>query len=846
MTMKQHYYTSCRKGHSGSSGFQVKAMSPGIDESELKALNSILNYRIPPSLDTMAIDQHPVALRYKYLNRKTCILLCSQSSGSDEGGRPGNFFTHSVLTSPTDFEVFAPIMYWRHKFWLTRDDTPRLEIPVRPAFDLEPSLDFEAVWPFLSSGNRRDWFYKLLCATLYCDQDNRRVVILDDIDNIALWIAATTFALPSTFRQFLSFATYHHDPYQAPFIITGTTKDSRFRFSSDEFISFFVLDAAQNRISDTQDSSYARFVCQHYTANGYVQKLVDFFQFCSERLPRPSPQHLASKLDAVCDFYLAVRERSLALGHAGARASLEDFLEHVEKTADLSREDLADLISTADLYRDGLSTSPSSPFFPQYARALRMLKTHDPKFVQRCKSDLQLATDYILQGSAILPDRLVPLLNRLYSPRTLSQVVNRSEFLDNLDNNLPGNSWSAHFLLWKHLGPLFHHDAAIGLRVQALIHKTLALVESLPTQGDPSVPPDQAQQLFTAMGTSEQRKKALLDSAVSWKKRSPGPAFAWAYDSVIGPLPLDDRGAYRNHIVLQAPEIGVADLIRIELGRDIRQTSLGKLIPLLETWVHHTREKAELQTQVASQGLRLFWARASSSQRYLLAERALASRKLSPHLDDRTTKTLLSYYLTDFELKSLDRQAIGLVERFAARSDLKPDQRAAMEGALALSLGYFRERSTPRIRQWLSKMDPRQYAEAAEQLVARFFRPGASTEMHIDMLQATYAHNHHQDFWTIYWDHFRTMLLDPGRVDQALRILSFWFDDSLPVLSDQRYLGPTFFLQLPGILEEVSQSKEFKRSALLFKQEAHRFAWYPLIQEFLTVDKRRLSRLFGR
>ena len=100
MPMLQHYYTSANKGTAGIVGFQCKAKSPGITSEELRTVNNIIGYRIPPTLDEYDIARHPMALRYAYLGPERCILACSQSCGTDESERPGNFFAHSMITSP--------------------------------------------------------------------------------------------------------------------------------------------------------------------------------------------------------------------------------------------------------------------------------------------------------------------------------------------------------------------------------------------------------------------------------------------------------------------------------------------------------------------------------------------------------------------------------------------------------------------------------------------------------------------------------------------------------------------------------------------------------------------------
>ena len=303
MTMLQHYYTSCMHGLSEGAGFQTKAESPGISPQLDKTIASMIGYRIPPSLDERITTQHPVALRYDYLGPNRCILSCIQSSGPDEKGRDGNYFAHTVITNPQDFAVLSPIMFWRHSFWQTSDLSDRLEISPVPSFELEPSLELDSIWPFLDESNRRQWFRKLLTAVVQYSESKRPIIILDSNDNVASWIAAITFALPPILRVSLTFSTYHHDPYNVPYCITGTTRpgDSVFRFSSNEYISYFVLNALDERISEVKESVYAEFVCERYSPDLYEDTLLDFFMTCNRLLPyRSSPASL--HLDYIARF----------------------------------------------------------------------------------------------------------------------------------------------------------------------------------------------------------------------------------------------------------------------------------------------------------------------------------------------------------------------------------------------------------------------------------------------------------------------------------------------------------------------------------------------------------------
>ncbi len=276
MTILQHYYTSFVNKETGSAGFQVKAMSPGISPDMQSMILRLIAYRIPPTLNEYEIERHPIALRYYYKDPHESILLCSQSNGNDENGRPGNFFAHTLVMEPDVFTTVPPILYWRSPIWRIRDPGNRAQLASLTSFDEEPSLDIDRVWEFLAQGPRRKHFYKLMSAVVHSTTTQRRIVIVDSADNVALWIAAVSCMLPPAYRPLLSFATYHHDPYQAQFMITGTTSDSSFRATPEEYMSFFILNTELNsetgKMSVVEDSPYARMAAQATRADLYEQQ----------------------------------------------------------------------------------------------------------------------------------------------------------------------------------------------------------------------------------------------------------------------------------------------------------------------------------------------------------------------------------------------------------------------------------------------------------------------------------------------------------------------------------------------------------------------------------------------
>jgi GTPase-associated protein 1, N-terminal domain type 2/GTPase-associated protein 1, middle domain len=386
MSVLQYYYTSFVHPQTNSAGFQVKAMSPDISPDNQALIARLIAYHIPPTLDERAIQSHPIALRYYYKSRRECILLCSQSSGNDESGRPGNFFAHTLILEPEMFKTIPPVFFWQSAFWLKKDAEARSQVdilPVLPAFEEVPSLDIERVWSFLASTAGNDYFHKLMSAIVHCHKTLRRVVIVDTADHVALWIAAVSCLLPPEYRPLLSFATYHHDPRQGQFMITGTTSDSSFRNSAEEYFAYFVLNAETGTVSDVEPSAYANLVASVTSSGQYESQILPFFALTIRRFPhlmqKGEQQELAEYfelLDMFALYFALLENQATRLLSAEELHVVGIALSGFEQLQTYDEEDIIDLQALRSALEPARPLEVANPQFDQlYRRLEKLLKT---------------------------------------------------------------------------------------------------------------------------------------------------------------------------------------------------------------------------------------------------------------------------------------------------------------------------------------------------------------------------------------------------------------------------------------------------------------------------------------
>ncbi len=160
------------------------------------------------------VDGRPLLLRCRYLGR-------------DYSGRYGNFFAHAVVAEPDELEGLRPAELWHAAHWTPM---PAPGAVLEPLDELNPgaALDPEALAAWLAVSGPDDP-YALLAqlvdavAEVLGRGHGRVVLVADDVELIARWIAVVSYSLPVAAAARLSFVTYTADPDSAAQRLVGTT-----------------------------------------------------------------------------------------------------------------------------------------------------------------------------------------------------------------------------------------------------------------------------------------------------------------------------------------------------------------------------------------------------------------------------------------------------------------------------------------------------------------------------------------------------------------------------------------------------------------------------------------------
>lgn len=291
MSFQQIYYTSSTIGLRGGKGFQIHAATPGIDDAVLRSVERLGGYVAPVSAPTRPTDEEiarfPLSLLYHRLPEGPVLLAQAKYTGKDYSGRFGNYFTHSLLTSrpAEDLRDLLPIEAFRSPSFCA---TERSDTALSPLAELRAgsAASPERVQEHLRGRGRMGKLPAFLTAVVEALRLGRRVVLVEEGDGAALWIAAASFALPRHLAFQLTFNTYVKNPHHTGALVVGTTIDSDFGFAPHEILhQFSVFDFIGQRFTSFPAiSPFAAAVAAVYES-GAANGVAGFLAFAARVAP---------------------------------------------------------------------------------------------------------------------------------------------------------------------------------------------------------------------------------------------------------------------------------------------------------------------------------------------------------------------------------------------------------------------------------------------------------------------------------------------------------------------------------------------------------------------------------
>jgi hypothetical protein len=305
MRALQLHYTSCRRGQSGSSGFQTRTLTSGIRPDEQREIERRGVYRPPrdvkpePSEEEMNRD-FPRALRCYALESGRRVLTRSLYTGRDYSGRWGNFFAHTLVVENGELPPHWPIDYYEWEGWKERlapDEDGDEPPPSLPAVDLgavAPAESFrrEEIREFLGEDPTRPALLARMGRALLLGRESSRALVLRDTPTNGLfWIAALQKLFPRRHAWALSYSTYQDDARGCA-DVNATTGETDFRFDeSERRFRFYMFDLATGLHSEVPESAddypavAARWLAEDPQSLEDFEAFLSFFEH-----DRPEPE----------------------------------------------------------------------------------------------------------------------------------------------------------------------------------------------------------------------------------------------------------------------------------------------------------------------------------------------------------------------------------------------------------------------------------------------------------------------------------------------------------------------------------------------------------------------------
>jgi hypothetical protein len=842
MAVLQQYYTSFVNKNTGRAGFQIKAMSPNMSQETQTLISRLITYRIPAGMDERAIKTHPVALRYYYHNPQECILLCSQSCGSDENGRPGNFFAHSVVLPSDSLTIRPPILYWRSPFW-GQETTEMGYIPVSSEFPAPLSARIiNQMWSFLADDERQQALYALMCAVIHSISTNRRIIIIDKDEHVALWIAAVSCMLPPAYRPLLSFSTYHHDPYQSWFLITGTTADTLSASDLQNSTSHFILDGRSNKTSSVKGSLYAKTVKMYAHRDAYQQHMLQLFADCERRFPTPT--RIDEGLESLA-LYMRLRKRKETeklekhwLPTIDTVLTTFSHLPAVSEVTDDDRQELADWIDMLDNARE---ESTNLTIHKLYQKAVEISLQFQLPLDDIIPRELKHQARQLLaqQKESLVPVTIVAGtlkdLERQYGEAAVVKFANQPDYARYVTTLALRASPAQLQDLWTSIGPylrplpqwqtLFVHSLSIwgNFTGQEKRHLFLSVVEQ-------------------ALSSRELEWFQLLSDA---RNMPASDVILRFYQHFVQKLSLELRKPYRV-TVLQA----IPDILTHELQFDLAaSTQATAKLAVIREWLRYAEHTPSLTPTFVVQESLTYLQKTYSQQgqRKELLTQILLSDDIRPLLATMETQVVEEVF-SSIALSQFSSDHGVLYKRYLEHEILSDMQQTILAGLVAMADLHCDTTLIQRLHGYVSQLPEDVYYSEVVAFLTRFLREDISSSMHILVVSALFTGTRLKHFWHAYWNALSEMFVHAtaGELERLVRLLSFWFE-LLPdqfALPEQRYVVQAFFLNLSASLRDLQKLPDAAKTFAALNSKATSYKWYSVLVE-AQRERRKVVELIG-
>jgi hypothetical protein len=296
MGKHQIIYTSCKRGIDRiNDGQQVYSYDALFHDSHSPEICGLFSYTPPVSSAEMTDDlakTMPQAFMYRRLRNGSGAVVLNTYIGRDYAGphtRFGNHLSHVIICDETSLG-FYPCELYKSELLKNNMTPDEVNNPNKPAFLPTPTIipgniiNIESVVTFLSVSGRIDIYKKMLSTLLSCFCSSKRLLILDQEENIIFWIAALQYAFPLRLALSMSFTTYDFNPSRSIYNVCGIVPLQN--TDKECFVDHHFFDLLNNSIPITAVNPLTEKFCS-FIEKGLIssdQFLRDYHSFVSTML----------------------------------------------------------------------------------------------------------------------------------------------------------------------------------------------------------------------------------------------------------------------------------------------------------------------------------------------------------------------------------------------------------------------------------------------------------------------------------------------------------------------------------------------------------------------------------
>ena len=448
------------------------AKSAGLTDDQIYKAGPYFFYVFPDSKKRV---NYPVALRYDRISDDESLLVNISSTGKDHLKRR-NTFVHSLILSPNFFDEYPPIFYWMSPFWQYQESYsgPSELDSLSSLENIEMGLHKRDIWAFLDEvDNSRTLLYQLLCAVVHSKLKSRPIVIVDEPDQVAMWVAAVSLLLPPEHYKLLSFSTYTNiDVVQGvKFLINGLLPETK-NIDSD-YQSCVVFYPKSRSISQVEDSRYAKRVIETAYNENYneLQKLFN-------QLPNHfrHPRYFGQSIDEAIRYSAAIatpREQPQTSDNFKImRSGLSIFKEgRVLDRSEKAPEELYQLCFAYELIRQ--KGELAEGYQTDYFSALSLLRDCHPS---RARSILQSILGSEIKSGRLINSQLMENIHGIFDSNEIKEVANDAQLFTDLPQIIKQAPAQVLTSIWREVGPFF--AAKGGAHVLSLLETSLSTAYS--------------------------------------------------------------------------------------------------------------------------------------------------------------------------------------------------------------------------------------------------------------------------------------------------------------------------------------------------------------------------------